>query len=89
MVPASRGDIVAPEMLERVVVAVNAFVRAGASLDPALLEGTTLVAVKRFYAAARAVPWVNPALQATRLRERAWRCASYVAYYALLRHEAT
>ncbi len=87
MVPTSRDDIVAPEVLERVVIAANAFVRAGASLDPALLEGTTLVAVKRFYAAARAVPWMNPALQATRLRERAWRCASHVAYYALQEHQ--
>ncbi len=87
MVPASRDDIVAPEVLERVVVAANAFVRAGASLDPALLEGTTLVAVKRFYTTARAVPWMNPVLQATRLRERAWRCASHVAYYALQEHQ--
>ena len=35
MVPASREDIVAPAVLERVVVAANAFVKAGASLDPA------------------------------------------------------
>ena len=60
MVPASRGDIVAPALLDRVVVAANAFVKAGASLDPALLEGTTLVAVKRFYAAAREVLWLDP-----------------------------
>ncbi|MEX2756965.1 MAG: hypothetical protein Q6365_016405, partial [Candidatus Sigynarchaeota archaeon] len=86
MVPASRDDIVAPAVLERAVVAANAFVKAGASLDPELLEGTTLVAVKRFYAAARAVPWLDPVLKATRLRERAWRCASHVAYYALQEH---
>ena len=86
MVPASRDDIVAPAVLERMVVAANAFVKAGASLDPALLEGTTLVAVKRFYAAARSVPWLDPVLAATRLRERAWRCASHVAYYALQEH---
>ncbi|HME52905.1 MAG TPA: hypothetical protein VKM55_11855 [Candidatus Lokiarchaeia archaeon] len=65
--PASRADIVAPAVLERVVFAANAFVKAGASLDPALLEGTTLVAVKRFYAAARAVPGLDPVLGATRL----------------------
>ncbi len=87
MVPASREDIVAPAVLERVVVAANAFVRAGASLDPELLEGTTLVAVKRFYDAARAVPGLEPVLEATRLKERAWRCASHVAYYALQEHQ--
>ncbi len=87
MVPESRDDIVAPAVLERVVVAANAFVKAGASLDPALLEGTTLVAVKRFYAAARNVPWLDPVLRATRLRERAWRCASHVAYYALQEYQ--
>ncbi len=87
MVPASRGDIIAPAVLERVVVAANAFVKAGASLDPAMLEGTTLVAVKRFYAAARNVPWLDPVLAATRLRERVWRCASHVAYYALQEHQ--
>ncbi len=87
MVPASRSDIVAPALLERVVVAANAFIKAGAALDPALLEGTTLVAVKRFYAAAREVPWLDPVLKATRLRERAWRCASQVAYYALQEHQ--
>jgi hypothetical protein len=87
MVPASREDIIAPAVLERVVVAVNAFVKAGASLDPALLEGTTLVAVKRFYAAARDVPGLDPVLKATRLRERAWRCASHVAYYALQEYQ--
>ncbi len=83
MMPTSRGDMIAPVVLERVVVAANAFVKAGASLDPALLEGSTLVAVKRFYTAARNVPWLDPILQSTRLRERAWRCASHVAYYAL------
>jgi len=87
MVPASRDDIVAPAVLERVVVAANAFVKVGALLDPALLEGTTLIAVKRFYAAARAVPGLDPVLDATRLRERAWRCASHVAYYALQEHQ--
>ena len=87
MMPASRADIIAPAMLERVVIAANAFIKVGASLDPALLEGTTLVAVKRFYAAARAVPGLDPVLQATRLRERAWRCASHVAYYALQEHQ--
>ena len=87
MVPASRDDIIAPAVLERVVVAANAFVKVGASLDPGLLDGTTLVAVKRFYAAARAVPGLDPVLQATRLRERAWRCASHVAYYALQEHQ--
>ncbi len=87
MIPASRGDIIAPAVLDCVVVAANAFVKAGASLDPALLEGTTLVAVKRFYAAARDVPWLDLALEATRLKERAWRCASHVAYYALQEHQ--
>ncbi len=87
MVPASRGDIVAPALLDRVVVAANAFVKAGSSLDPALLEGTTLVAVKRFYAAAREVPWLDQVLKSTRLRERAWRCASHVAFYALQEHQ--
>src|SRR5512137_3024906 len=87
MVPASREDIIAPAVLERVVVAANAFVKAGAQLDPALLEGTSLVAVKRFYTAARAVPWLDPLLVGTRLRERAWRCASHVAYYALQEHQ--
>ncbi len=87
MVPASREDIVPPAVLERVVVAANAFVRAGASMDPALLEGTTLMAVKRFYDTARTVPWLDSALQATRLRERAWRCASHVAYYTLQEHQ--
>ena len=87
MVPASRADIIEPAMLERVVVAANTFIKAGASLDPALLEGTTLVAVKRFYAAAREVSWVDPALQLTRLRERAWRCASYIAFYSLQEHQ--
>jgi len=89
MVPASRRDIVEPALLDRVMVATNALIKAGATLDRSLLEGTTLVAVKRFYDAARAVPWLDPALKSTRLRERAWRCASQVAYYALLRHEAT
>ncbi len=87
MVPASRGDIIAPAVLERVVVAANAFVKAGVSLDPAMLEGTTLVSVKRFYAAARGVPWLDFVLEATRLRERAWRCASHVAYFALQEHQ--
>ncbi len=87
IVPASREDIVAPVMLERVVVAANAFVKAGTSLDPAFLDGTNLVAVKRFYAAARDVPGLDPVLKATRLRERAWRCASHVAYYALREHQ--
>ena len=86
MVPVSKVDIVAPAVLERVVAAANAFVKAGASLEPAMLEGTTLVAVKRFYTAARAVPGLYPVLAATRLRERAWRCASHVAYYALQEH---
>ena len=87
MVPVSQNDIVSPAMLERVVVAANAFVKVGASLDPALLEGTTLVAVKRFYAAARKVSWLDATLEATRLRERAWRCASHVAFYALQEHQ--
>ena len=87
MVPASREDIVPPAVLERVVVAANAFVKAGASMDPALLEGTTMVAVKRFYDTARTVPWLDSVLQATRLRERAWRCASHVAHYALQEHQ--
>jgi len=87
MVPASRGDIVAPALLDRVVVAANAFIKAGVAIDPALLKGTTLMAVKRFYAAARKVPWLDPILKATRLRERAWRCASHVAYYALQEHQ--
>jgi len=83
MVPASRADIVEPALLDRVVVAANAFIKAGGTLDPAMLEGTTVVAVKRFYAAAREAPWLDPALEATRLRERAWRCASQIAFYAL------
>ncbi len=83
MVPASRADIVELALLERVVVAANAFIKAGATVDPALLEGTTLAAVKRFYDAARAIPWLDPALEATRIRERAWRCASQIAFYAL------
>ena len=87
MVPASRSDIVGPAELDRVVMAANAFIKAGATLGPSLLNGTTLVAVKRFYAAARKVPWLDPRLRATRLRERAWRCASHVAYFALQEHQ--
>ena len=87
MIPASRNDIVAPALLDRVVVAANAFIKAGAALDPALLEGTTLVAVKRFYDAARTQPWVDSVLKATCLRERALRCASHVAYFALQEHQ--
>ena len=87
MVPASRRDIVEPALLDRVMVATNALIKAGATLDRSLLEGTTLVAVKRFYDAARAVPWLDLALKSTRLRERAWRCASHVAYYALQEYQ--
>ena len=87
MVPVSRADIIAPALLDRVVVAANTFIKAGSTLDPAMLEGTSLVAVKRFYDAAREVSWVDPALQATRLRERAWRCASHVAFYALQEYQ--
>ncbi len=87
MIPASRDDIVAPAVLERVVIAANAFVKAGLSLDPAMLEGTSMVAVKRFYDAARKVSWLDPVLKATRLRERAWRCASQSAYFALQEHQ--
>ena len=87
MVPASRDDIIAPAVLDRVVLAANAFIKAGAELDPAVLEGTTMVAVKRFYDAARQLPWLDPVLQSTRLRERAWRCASHVAYFALQEHQ--
>ncbi len=87
MVPASRNDIVGPAELDRVVMAANAFIKAGATLDPSLLKGTTLVTVKRFYTAARKVPWRDPFLRATRLRERAWRCASHVAYFALQEHQ--
>jgi transposase len=86
MVPASRDDVIAPAVLDRVMHAANAFIKAGAELDPAVLEGTTMVAVKRFYTAARQVPWLDPVLQSTRLRERAWRCASNVAYFALQEH---
>jgi hypothetical protein len=86
MVPASRDDSIAPAVLERVMVAANAFIKAGAGLDPAMLAGTTMVAVKRFYAAARQLPWLDPVLRSTRLRERAWRCASQVAYFALQEH---
>jgi hypothetical protein len=67
MVPASRSDIVAPALLDRVVVAANTFIKAGVALDPALLKGTTLVAVKWFYAAARKVQWLDPILKTTRL----------------------
>ena len=87
MVPATRNDIISPAVLDRVMVATNAFIKAGAALDPALLEGTTLVAVKRFYDAAREVPWLDPVLEGTRLRERTWRCASHVAYFALQEHQ--
>jgi hypothetical protein len=86
MVPASRDDSIAPAVLERVMVAANAFIKAGAGLDPAVLAGTTMVAVKRFYAAARQLPWLDPVLRSTHLRERAWRCASQVAYFALQEH---
>jgi len=87
MVPASRADIIEPEVLERVVKVANAFVKAGASLDPVVLKGTTMAAVKRFYATTRTVPWLNPVLEATGLRERAWRCASHVAFFALQEHQ--
>ena len=87
MLPASRVDNVEPALLDRVMVAANAFIKAGATLDHSLLEGTTLVAVKRFYDATRDVPWLDPVLRSTRLRERAWRCASHVAYYALQEHQ--
>jgi transposase len=87
MVPASRVDIVEPALFGQVIVAANIFVKAGTSINPAFLEGTTLVVVKRFYDAAREVPGIDLALKSTRLRERAWRCASHVAFYALQEYQ--
>jgi hypothetical protein len=60
MKPASREDIIAPAVLERVVVAGNTFMKAGVTPDPDVIKGTTRVAVEWFFAAARAAVFFVP-----------------------------
>ena len=76
-----------PTLFDRVVEAANVFIKAGATIDPSLLNGTSSIALKKFYDATRKVPWLEPLLSKTRLKERAWRCASHVAFYALQEHQ--